>query len=175
MANKTKQGLNNDFMQLALEDAQKAFGQGEVPIGAVIVQQGQVLARAHNTRESTGSPLDHAELRVLQTAARLKSDWRLNDCDLYVTLEPCPMCLGALFQARVQRLIVGCLDPKRFPENTPTDQTHFLPSLKNFLTDNSHSFQLSSNNHKLDVLLGVEEAACSKLLRDFFRQRREAK
>src|SRR5688572_28978876 len=104
-------------MKAALAEAKAAFDAGEVPIGAVLVKNGTTLARAHNTREQSKNPLHHAEIQVLEEAARILGDWRLTDCELYVTVEPCPMCLGALFQARVGKLFFGCYDDKRAPEH----------------------------------------------------------
>jgi len=96
----------------ALKEAQKAFDEGEIPVGAVIVREGRVLGRAHNTREQSGNPLDHAELRAIWEASRTAGNWRLNDCTLYVTLEPCPMCAGAILEARLKRLVYGAHDEK---------------------------------------------------------------
>ncbi len=146
-------------MKLALEEAHRAMIDGEIPIGAVLVADGKVIARAHNKREHSKNPLQHAEMCLLQESGQQTGDWRLAGTTLYVTLEPCPMCLGALFQARVEHLVFGCLDPKREEDN-------FFPSLKNFQT-------LKANNHFLNVTGGVLAEECSQLLKDFFRQRRE--
>lgn len=144
-------------MQQALLEAQKAASAGEVPIGAVLVCGGEIIGRAHNRRETSLNPLDHAEMHLLKQAAANKGDWRLNDCALYVTLEPCPMCLGALFQARVGRLVFGCHDPKR-------KKAGLFPSLANI--PSSHTLRF--NNHVLTVEGGVLETACSQILRGFF-------
>lgn len=168
-----KQDFKFDFMSLALGQAQKAFDSGEVPIGAVMVQNGKVIARAHNTREKSKNPLHHAEIRVIEKAARLKCDWRLNDCSLYVTLEPCPMCLGALFQARVGRLIVGCLDPKRKSGSKSHARGDlYLPSLGNFSKNPDEPFHLVSNNHELEFEWGTCADEASTLLKEFFKTRR---
>lgn len=165
-----KQDSQFDFMFQAVSEAQKAFDRGEVPIGAVMVQNGKVIARAHNTREKSKNPLHHAEIRVLEKAARLKRDWRLNDCTLYVTLEPCPMCLGALFQARVGRLIVGCLDPKRKSGSKSHSRGDlYLPSLGEFNKNPGESFYLVSNNHELEFKWGIGAAESSALLKEFFK------
>src|SRR3989339_1062763 len=101
------------FMRLALIEAQKAYADNEIPIGVVVVKDGQVIASDYNTCEADHSALSHAELKALRAASKLQNNWRLSDCDLYVTLEPCPMCLGALFQTRIRTLIIGCFDHKR--------------------------------------------------------------
>lgn len=155
------------FMNAALIEAQKAFEKNEVPIGAVVVCDNHIIARAHNTREQDKNPLHHAEIKALQVAAQKKQDWRLNDCDLYVTLEPCPMCLGALYQARVRKLIVGAMDPKR-EENVATQ--NLTPNLLELISQNKKVF---SNNHSLEeIVLGVLEEPCAQILKDFFKSRR---
>ena len=162
------------FMQQALEEARKAFDQGEIPIGAILACKDQVIARAHNTREQDKSPLSHAEIKVLQDGAKQKGDWRLNDCDLYVTLEPCPMCLGALFQARVGRLFVGALDQKRNETSGDSTSPDF-PGLSSFFKLSSEVgpyFKLSSNNHNLHVYFPILEKKCADILKDFFQGRR---
>lgn len=153
------------FMQQALREAQKAFEAGEVPIGAILVCKDQVIARAHNTREQDKSPLSHAEMKVLQDGARQRGDWRLRDCDVYVTLEPCPMCLGALFQARVKRLFVGAFDPKR---NAKSD---FL-GLSALGQTTDGNLKLSSNNHNLEIIPRIFEKECVDILQNFFRKQR---
>lgn len=159
------------FMSLALEEARKAADAGEVPVGAVIVRDGTLVSLAHNTRERDKNPLWHAELKAIETAALSLGDWRLNDCDLYVTLEPCPMCLGALFQARVGRLFFGGFDEKRTADATSPERNAF-PSLKDRLSGDL-PLLLTSNNHALEVRGGILEAECAGLLRAFFRARRQ--
>lgn len=158
------------FMSSALDEARLAAAEGEVPVGAIIVLEQTVIARAHNTRERDKNPLWHAELKAIESAATIRGDWRLNDCDLYVTLEPCPMCLGALFQARVGRLFFGGFDEKRLAETTSPERNAF-PSLKNRLSGEIPLI-LTSNNHALEVRGGILEAECADLLRAFFRARR---
>lgn len=160
---------DNNFMQLALAEAEKAFLQGEIPIGAIIVHSGNIIAAAHNTREMSNNPLDHAEIRVLRQAASASNNWRLNDCTLYVTLEPCPMCLGALFQARVGRLVYGCADDKRKGSTI----TPILPSLDILVTQ--AGLPLHSNNHYLDVKGGIMHDECADLLKNFFSLRRKSR
>lgn len=156
------------MMRAALNEAEHAAAAGEVPIGAVVVCGDKIIARAHNTREGGKNPLRHAEIAALEGAARVKGDWRLNDCDLYVTCEPCPMCLGALFQARVGRLVFGCSDDKRLSE--PGAIPHLLPSLDSV---REVPLRLKSNNHIIDIRGGVLAPACTALLKDFFAARRD--
>ncbi len=148
------------WMQHALDLARVAFKAGEVPIGALIVKNDEVLAEAYNVRQGSKNPLDHAEIRALKEAAEKIGDWRLTGCTLYVTLEPCPMCLGALFQARIDRLVFGCADPKR-KENEIFPTLLSQPSVLNF------------NNHNLAVTSGVLAENCSQILKDFFKMNRE--
>ncbi len=143
------------FMKLALKEAGEAAYLGEVPIGAVLVKDGRVLASDHNRREQLGDATAHAELLVIREAGRLLGGWRLPETTLYVTLEPCPMCAGALVQARVKRLVFGAADPKGGAAGT----------LYNIVSDDRL-------NHRLSVTAGVFEEECASLLRDFFRNRR---
>ncbi len=151
-------------MSLALAQAKQAASLGEVPIGAIIVRGDQILAQTHNTREQTKNPLHHAEIQALEIAAKAQGDWRLNDCTLYVTLEPCPMCLGALFQARMDRLVFGCYDDKR--ESGFMAEKPIIANLKGLTS-------LTSNNHTLSLTGGIRADECAKLLKDFFAERRQ--
>ncbi len=103
--------MHETYMRLALEEARKAAAEGEVPVGCVIVRDGEVIARGHNRREQTKNALSHAETEAIQAACRATADWRLSDCTLYVTLEPCPMCAGAILNARVGTVVYGAADP----------------------------------------------------------------
>lgn len=150
-------------MQEALAQAAQAEKAGEIPIGAVLVRHGVVLAAAHNTREQDKNPLEHAEIVALRLAAKAIGDWRLTDCTLYVTMEPCPMCLGALFQARVGRLVYGASDDKRLQETPDL----LLASLSSRGTQS-----LTSNNHTLQITGGVLATECAQILKDFFAARR---
>lgn len=145
------------LMALAIEQAEQAAGLGEVPVGAVVADaSGQVLGRAHNRRELDQDPLAHAELLALGQAARALGSWRLVGTTLYVTLEPCPMCAGALVNARVERLVYGCEDPKAGAVRT--------------------LFALCEDprlNHRVQVVRGVESRRCAELLRDFFAELRQ--
>lgn len=147
------------FMALALRLAKAAERKGEVPIGAVIVDKsGKILARSGNVREQTLSTLGHAELAVIHRACRKLKSWRLIDCTLYVTLEPCFMCAGALVQARVGRVVFGTHDPK----------AGAVESLANIGAD-------SRLNHRFEIKSGVLGDECAAILKDFFKKKRKAK
>ena len=142
-------------MRIALDQAGIAEENGDVPIGAVIVHEGRILAKAYNQREQLQDPTAHAEIIALTQAAAARGIWRLHGCTIYVTLEPCPMCAGALVLARLDRLVYGCSDPK----------TGACGSLYDIVRD-------GRLNHRLEVTAGVLADDCSRLLQDFFRQRR---
>lgn len=144
------------YMQLALEQAQLAFDLGEVPIGAVLVMDGEVIARAHNRRETWHDATAHAELMVIQEACKTLGRWRLSGATLYVTIEPCTMCAGAMVLARVDRVVYGSPDPK----------AGAAESLFN-VVDNQ------ALNHRLQVTAGVMEEECRDIMKAFFRQRRK--
>ncbi|MFO7255113.1 MULTISPECIES: tRNA adenosine(34) deaminase TadA [Limnochorda] len=144
------------WMGLALAEAKKAWALGEVPIGAVVVRDGEVLARAHNLRETWGDPTAHAELIAIREAARRVGGWRLTGATVYATIEPCPMCAGALLLARVDRLVYGAPDPKGGA----------VDSLVRLLDDPRF-------NHQVRVTSGVRAEEGADLLRRFFRQLRE--
>ncbi len=143
------------FMALALEEALKAAERGEVPVGAVVVLNGEVIAVAGNSPISYNDPTAHAEILALREAARVMGNYRLTGCDLYVTLEPCIMCAGALVHARIRRLIYGAADPKGGG----------CGSLYNVVEDRRL-------NHRIEVVRGVEEEQAAELLRVFFRAKR---
>lgn len=142
-------------MRLALLEGERAAAHGDVPIGAVLVRDGDVLARACNERELRRDPTAHAEILCLRAGAEVVGDWRLQDTTLYVTLEPCPMCAGALVLARVARLVYGPQDPV----------AGAAYSLYNVVQD-------PRLNHSVEVTTGVSEEEASELLRSFFRERR---
>jgi tRNA(adenine34) deaminase len=146
------------FMREALRLAGKAAAAGEVPIGAVAVCEGKIIARAHNQVELLKDATAHAEMLVLTQAEAAVGDWRLTDCDLYVTKEPCAMCAGAIVHTRVKRVIFGCADPVAGAAG----------SVINLL-------QMPGFNHRCDIAVGVLENECAAILRDFFRQRRNAR
>ncbi|MDC3417757.1 tRNA adenosine(34) deaminase TadA [Aquibacillus salsiterrae] len=140
------------YMHLAIDEAKKAAQLGEVPIGAVIVHQDQVIASAFNLRESLQTTASHAELIAIDKANETIGSWRLEECTLYVTLEPCPMCAGAILQSRIPRVVFGAYDPK----------AGCVGSLLNLLQDDRF-------NHRAIVQGGVLEKECGKLLSDFFQ------
>ena len=144
-------------MELALEEARRAAAAGEVPVGAVVLHDGAVVGRGHNRRESWGDPLAHAEMIALAEAAAGRQGWRLNGCTVYVTLEPCAMCAGAMVNARVDRLVFGAPDPKG----------GFCGSLGNLVRD-------PRLNHRITVCSGVLAEESSALLRAFFRRLRSS-
>ena len=144
------------FMEIAFQEAQKAFSIGEVPVGAVLVQEETIITRGHNQREQRQDPTAHAELIVIQRAAEKLRSWRLIDTTLYVTLEPCLMCAGAMLQARISRLVLGTLDPK----------AGACGSLYAVHQD-------SRLNHQINIVHGIKEEACGNILKDFFQQLRK--
>ena len=144
-----------EYMAIALMQATEAANCGEVPIGAVLVKDGEVLAADRNRREADSDATAHAEILVMRRAGQLLGGWRLNGCTLYVTLEPCPMCAGAMVQARIDRLVYGAADPKGGAAGT--------------LYDITRDERL---NHRLTVTSGVKEEECGYLLQQFFRSRR---
>lgn len=146
------------YMKLALKEAEKAYKKDEVPIGAVIVKDGKVIARAHNLRESSNQAVAHAEILAIQKACKKLGAWRLENCDLYVTLEPCAMCTGAIINSRIKNLFIGAMDLK----------SGTVGSKLNLLED--YKF-----NHKVNVVTGVLQDECSKILSDFFKELRERK
>ncbi len=148
-------GLDEEMMALALDEARRASSWGDVPIGAVVSRDGEVLARAGNAREHDGDPTAHAEILALRAAAARVSTWHLEGCTLYVTLEPCAMCAGALVLARVDRLVFGAKD----------DKAGFAGSLSDLVRD-------PRLNHTVEVESGVLAEECGALLRAFFRERR---
>jgi len=145
-------------MRLAIAEAKKAEAMNEVPIGAVIVLDEEVIASGHNLRETTQNAAAHAELLAIEKACARTGSWRLENAKLYVTLEPCPMCSGAILQSRIKRVVYGAKDPKAGCAGT----------LMNLLQD-------SRFNHQSEVVSGVLEEECGELLRSFFRSLREKK
>ncbi|MBU5678182.1 tRNA adenosine(34) deaminase TadA [Alkaliphilus sp. MSJ-5] len=148
--------LEEKFMLLAIEEAKKAFNKKEVPIGAIIVKENEVIARAHNLRETSKNAISHAELIAIQDACNLLGGWRLTDCTLYVTIEPCPMCAGAILQSRIKKVVIGAMDAK----------AGACGSILNLL--NNPKF-----NHQTEIETGVLEEECSQLMKKFFKSLRE--
>lgn len=150
--------VDEKFMMTALEEANKAMKRDEVPIGAVITLNNEIIATGYNMRESEQTALSHAELMAIDEANKKIGSWRLEDCTLYVTLEPCPMCAGAIVQSRIKRVVFGASDPKAGCAGT----------LMNLLDEPRF-------NHQVEVTSGILEGECSDLLRTFFRELRERK
>ena len=146
------------WMNHALALAQEAADKGEVPVGAIVIYEDSIIGAAHNLRETLQDPIAHAEILAIRQAADHLGSWRLENCTLYVTLEPCPMCSGALWLARIERCVFGCRDPK----------SGFLGSISNLMDQE----QL---NHHYKISSGVLEKECSEILRTFFRRIRESK
>ena len=148
---------NDKFMRLALAEAGKAANIDEVPVGAVIVKNGEVIGRGYNRRETDKNPLAHAEIMAISEAAKTLGGWRLLGCILYVTLEPCPMCTGAIIQSRIERLVYGAKDPKGGA----------CDSKVKLISDFSW-------NHKVEIISGVLENECSCILKEYFRGKRSS-
>ena len=146
------------YMRLAIKQARKAAAIGEVPIGCVIVWGDKVIARGYNRRTADKNVLSHAEIIAIRKACKKAGDWRLEDCTLYVTLEPCPMCAGAIVQARIPRVVIGCSNAK----------AGCAGSVLNLLCEEGF-------NHQAETEIGVLEEECSSLMKDFFKALREAK
>ena len=145
----------NKFMRAALKEAEKAYKLDEVPVGAVIVYDGKIIARGHNTREIKQSVLGHAEINAISKACKKIGSWRLEDCDMYVTLEPCSMCSGAIIQSRIKNLYFGASDLK----------TGAAGSVLNLF---EYPF-----NHKVNVVGGILKDECSQIIKDFFKELRQ--
>jgi tRNA(adenine34) deaminase len=146
------------YMKAAILQAKKAYALEEVPIGCVIVRDGKIIARGYNRRNTDKNALAHAELSAIRSASKKTGDWRLEDCTMYVTLEPCQMCAGAIVQARMQRVVIATMNPK----------AGCAGSIFNLL-------QVDAFNHQVEITRGVLEEECSLLLSQFFRELREKK
>ena len=147
-----------DYMKIALKEAEKAYNELEVPVGAIIVKDGKIIARAYNEKEKKHDTTKHAEILAIQKASKKLKSWRLNDCDMYVTLEPCSMCAGALIQSRIRKVYIGAMDEK----------TGSCGSVLNLLED--YKF-----NHKVEVEYNVCKEKCERILKDFFKNLRKSK
>ena len=157
MNNLIEQPTDESFMNEALRLARKAFAQEEVPVGALVVRAGKIIARAFNQVEMLKDATAHAEMLAITQAEAAVGDWRLNDCDLYVTKEPCAMCAGALIHVRMRRVIFGCADPR----------SGAAGGALNLL-------QMPSLNHRCEIASGVLTQECATLLQSFFQARRRA-
>ncbi len=146
--------MDKKFMALALNEAEKAFNEGEVPVGAVIVKDGEVISVGHNMREQKNNALSHAEIEAINSACKKLGSWRLDGCELYVTLEPCPMCTGAIINARIKTVVFGAFDKNM----------GCMDSVINLC-----DYPLG---HKVEVYAGICEDDCQKLLQEFFKKLR---
>ena len=147
---------DEEWMRQAMELARQAASEEETPIGCVIVHENKIIGKGYNKRNQRGNPLCHAELEAINEAAGVLGDWRLEECTLYVTLEPCPMCAGAIVQARIPRCVIGCMNPK----------AGCAGSVLNLL-------QNQGFNHQAEITAGVLEAECSAMMKQFFRELRQ--
>lgn len=150
--------LKIKYMKEALKEAKKAYNKFEIPVGAVIVKNNQIIARAHNIKEQKNDTTKHAEIIAIQKASKKLETWRLNDCEMYVTLEPCAMCAGALIQARLKKIYIGTMDKK----------TGACGSVLNLLED--YKF-----NHIVEIENGILQEDCELILKDFFKELRKKK
>lgn len=148
--------VDERYMKEALKQAKRAYALDEVPIGCVIVQNDKIIARGYNRRNTDKNTLAHAELTAIRRASKKTGDWRLEDCTIYITLEPCQMCAGAIVQSRLKRVVIGAMNPK----------AGCAGSVLNLL-------EMPEFNHQAEVERGVLEEECSGLLKEFFRQLRE--
>lgn len=147
--------VQEKYMKEALKQARKAYALGEVPIGCVIVHQGKIIGRGYNRRNTDKNTLSHAEITAIRKASKVIGDWRLEECTLYVTLEPCQMCAGAIVQARIPETVIGCMNPK----------AGCAGSILNIL-------EMPEFNHQVAVTRGVMEQECSEMLKTFFAELR---
>ena len=146
------------FMKEALKEAKKAYDKLEVPVGAVIVKDGKIIARAHNLKETKADTTKHAEILAIQKASKKLQSWRLLECEMYITLEPCSMCAGAIIQSRIKKIYIGTLDEK----------TGAAGSVLNLFED--YTF-----NHKVEVEKGILQESCEEILKEFFKLLRKIK
>lgn len=143
------------YMKEAIKQARKAYALGEVPIGCVIVYEGKIIGRGYNRRKTDKNTLAHAEIAAIHKASKAIGDWRLEECTLYVTLEPCQMCSGAIVQARIPKVVMACMNPK----------AGCAGSILNIL-------DMPQFNHQVDITRGVLEEECSRMLKEFFQELR---
>ena len=144
------------FMRSAIAEARKAEKIGEVPIGCVIVKDGKIIAKGYNKRKKEGNTLSHAEIKAIDKACKKTGDWRLEGCSMYVTLEPCPMCAGALIQSRIDKVFIGCMNPKAGCAGSVLDM-----------------FSVDGFNHHPECVRGILQEECSDMLKEFFRELRK--
>ena len=159
MANKCKERskMEEKFMKEALKEAKKAYDKDEIPVGVVIVKDNKIIARAHNLKETKQNPTAHAEILAIEKAARKLGEWRLLDCDMYVTLEPCTMCMGAIILSRIKNLYIGANDPK-------------TGACGSFVDLSEYKF-----NHIVNISKGILQNDCEYIIKEFFSNLREKK
>lgn len=150
--------MEENYMKQALKEAKKAYDKEEIPVGAVIVKDGKIIARAHNLKETKQDTINHAEILVIKKASKKLNSWRLTDCEMYVTLEPCSMCAGALIQSRIKKVYIGAMDYK----------TGACGSILNLLKD-------YPCNHRVDIQTGIMQEECEQVLKSFFKELRRKK
>ena len=158
MSETTDNKTDIKYMRQAIKLARKAYDNGDVPIGCVIVHEGKVIGRGYNRRNKDKQSLAHAEIIAIKKASKVIGDWRLEECRMYITLEPCQMCAGAIVQARIPEVVIGCMNPK----------AGCAGSIINLL-------DMQQFNHQVDVTRGVLEEECSGMLTQFFKDLREGK
>lgn len=147
--------MNEYYMKIALEEAKQAYYNGDVPIGAVIVYKNRIICKTHNQKEMNKIATEHAEILAINEACRILGDWRLNECEMYVTIEPCLMCAGAIIQSRIKRLIYG----------TTNEKFGYVKSIDSILNN-------EKNNHHVQIISGVLENETRQLVQKFFKQKR---
>lgn len=150
--------VDEKYMKEALRQAKKAAAIGEVPIGCVIVYEDKIIARGYNKRNTQKTTLGHAEILAIQKASKKLGDWRLEDCTMYITLEPCPMCAGAIVQARIPKVVIGAMNPK----------AGCAGSILNILQEERF-------NHQVEMVTGILEEECQGIMKEFFRQLRDSR
>ena len=150
--------MEEKYMKEALKEAKKAYEKLEVPVGAIIVKDGKIIARAHNLKETKSDTTKHAEIIAIQKASKKLDSWRLIDCEMYITLEPCSMCAGAIINSRIKKVYIGAMDEK----------TGAAGSVLNLFED--YNF-----NHKVEIEKGILEKECENILKEFFRKLRKIK
>lgn len=150
--------LHEKYMDKAILQARRAYENGDVPIGCVIVYEGKIIARGFNKRNLKKTTLAHAEILAIEQASRKLGDWRLEECTMYVTLEPCQMCAGAIVQARIPNVVIGCMNPK----------AGCAGSIINLL-------DMKQFNHRVNVIIGIRQQECSDMMKNFFRDLRQGK
>lgn len=146
--------MEEKFMLEALKEAEKAYKKDEIPVGAVIVKDGKIIARAHNLKEAKNMAIAHAEILAIKRASKKLKTWRLLDCEMYITLEPCTMCMGAIILSRIKKIYIGALDEK-------------TGACGSFINLNEFKY-----NHKVEIITGIKKEECEYILKDFFKKLR---